>query len=114
MSRGNPTIMVRVDPLMIAAIDARIAARNLLTRSTPWSRSDFIFHCIEQQLAKMERSRLWRKGKKAGVQARGIIEHMADQVWKVQVEKSLDLIAKEHPEDPCGEMHALKEQALNS
>jgi len=66
-SRGNPTLQVRVSPLFISQIDARIAQRNEHTREEPWTRSDFVFAAILEKLDHMKRSNERKKRKKTPV-----------------------------------------------
>jgi len=65
MSRGNPTVQLRVSPLYISSIKAKIRGRKN-DQGKPMTVSDFVFKALQEKLAHLERSsRKCRKEKTA-------------------------------------------------
>jgi hypothetical protein len=57
MSKGSPTLQVRLNAEFIEAIDNRIAEINAKRKGEPLTRSGFLFADIVEKLNKMERSK---------------------------------------------------------
>lgn len=66
MSLGSPRITFRIDAGTIEEMHATIALRNANTREEPWTTSDFVTQAIREKIAKMERSRGYRKAAREG------------------------------------------------
>lgn len=57
MAKGNPIVLVRLTPEILAQIHGAIEGRNRRTREEPWDRSGFIRIAIREKLHHMRRSR---------------------------------------------------------
>jgi hypothetical protein len=71
MSKGSPVIPLRVPPEVLALVDGAVERSQTARRAGGWSRSSFILEAITEKLAKMKRSRTWRKKKAELVEAKG-------------------------------------------
>jgi hypothetical protein len=56
MSRGNPTIQMRLSASDLEQLDLLIAKRNAHAKGEPMVRSDFVRQAIREKIAKMRRS----------------------------------------------------------
>lgn len=57
MAKGNPIVPLRIEPALLAEIDAAIASRNDHTALAPYDRSAFIRAAIREKLDHYKRSR---------------------------------------------------------
>lgn len=57
MSKGSPIVPIRIPPDLLGEMERVIAARNVVTRGEPWTRTGFVISAIREKLLKMERSR---------------------------------------------------------
>jgi hypothetical protein len=57
MSRGTRIYAVRLSPDLMDRVELQIASRNIWTKETEWTLSDFIRVALEEKLAKMARCR---------------------------------------------------------
>jgi cob(I)alamin adenosyltransferase len=64
MGRGNPRVSVRFEPEDIEKIERTIEQLKKTSAWPPWDVSDFVRKCVTEKLAKMHRSRTWRRRKK--------------------------------------------------
>lgn len=62
MSKGNPIVPIRLDPVLVAQIDDVIARTADTRRDGPYTRSSFIVKAILDKLAHIHRSN--RKNRK--------------------------------------------------
>jgi hypothetical protein len=65
VSRGTAHLPLRIPADLLARVDACVAELQERTRGSPPTRSDWIRKAIEEALAKRERSRTWRRARKA-------------------------------------------------
>lgn len=65
MSKGNPIIPVRVEPLMLALVEEAITAANERRREAEYTVSEWIRQAIREKLAHLRRSK--NRPKKWGV-----------------------------------------------
>lgn len=62
MAKGNPIVPLRLNPKLIAIVDAAIASANVVRKEEPYTRSSWIKEAIRQKLSHLDRSK--RKGRK--------------------------------------------------
>jgi len=57
MSKGTPIVPIRVNPILLRAMDAEIAKINKCWKVIPYNRTTFILSAIRERIKHLERSR---------------------------------------------------------
>lgn len=70
MGKGSPVIPIRFPVDLLAVVDQEVSRSADYRTDGPWTRSSFVLAAVREKLAKMERSRKWRR-KPAGPRAAG-------------------------------------------
>jgi hypothetical protein len=63
MSNGTRVYTVRLQDDLMERVQETMQRRDLYSADSPWTLSDFLRVCVEEKLAKMERSRRSKKRK---------------------------------------------------
>ena len=61
MSRGTPHISLRIDPAVLAAIDAEVERVNRSKGDQAYNRTTFILHAVHEKVEKLKRGRNRRR-----------------------------------------------------
>jgi hypothetical protein len=57
MSRGSQVVTLRIPPLLLAAIDAKVKESVQTKKDEPYNRSTWILQCIMEKFNHLERSK---------------------------------------------------------